>query len=162
MALSEKDADFWAGRLFDQHLATEQRRRFIASLGHPPLKIAPKAEAAQVEDPEPDIEETPWAEATEGLPRSLVLMQKRAGARGYSTRAYLRHGARRGHKGKLKDPPEGDYALLAAVRGEERFTAMWGEANGKWTFAEGLDYTPRDGIIPAVVKSTHINKERLA
>lgn len=159
--MSEADAGLWADRMFDQDVATEARRLFIESLGHPPLRIAPKEEAAQEEDPEPEIKETPWAEAAEGLPRSLVSMQKKAGLLGYSTRAYLRHGARRDARGKLKSPHEGGYALLAAVRGPERFTATWGEADGKWTFSEALDYTPSDGIVPALRKSTDLKKERL-
>ena len=154
--MSEKDAEFWADRLFDQAVATEKRRLFIESLGHPPLKISGRAPVT--EEPEPDIEEEPWREAEDGLPTPLRSMQKKAGAVGYSTRALLRRGARRDARGKLKDPPEGEFALLVAVRGPERFTAMWGESGGKWTFLEGLDYTPRNGITPQLVKSTHIKK----
>ena len=159
--MSERDAEFWAGRMFDQAVATEKHRLFIESLGHPPVMISGRTAAEKETETEPEIREEPWREVEDGLPTPLRTMQKKAGAVGYSTRALLRRGARRDIRGKLKDPPEGEFALLVAARGPERFTAMWGESGGKWTFLEGLDYTPRDGVIPRIVKSTHIKKERL-
>lgn len=157
--MSERDAEFWANRLFDQAVATERRRLFIQSLGHPPAKISERAPVA--EETEPDVDEEPWREAEDGLPTPLRSMQKKAGAVGYSTRALLRRGARRDVRGRLKDPPEGGFALLVAVRGPERFTAMWGESGGKWTFLEGLDFSPHAGIIPQIRKITALKKERL-
>lgn len=166
--MNKKDEEFWADRMFDQGLATEERRQFIRSLGHPPHRIDRRVEGELVVQGElpidvtPVIEETDWERVeVSALPQGAKSFRNAASKAHYHLAQFRRHGARRGAGDKLKRIPEGDFVIIAGVRGEERFTAMWSEANGKWSFEQGLDYTDEGGIIPTSKGITQLKKDRL-
>lgn len=166
--LSDADREGWAERRFDQEVATARHLRFVSSLSHPPVTIERRVAGELVTDDEllavePEITIIPRHEWEGDLPRSAKAMTTKAEKLGYAWRAYGHHGERRGSHGRLLDPPEADYCTVAFVRGEEKFLAMWAEVGGAWKFDTALDYTPTDEllVLPRIVKSTTITKERL-
>lgn len=160
MALNEKDAEFWDDRLFDQAVATAKRRMLIESMGHPPLRIS-RGTGGDEGDADPKVGETDWEPVVVGeLPRAARSFAKKLMIGGYGVNAYIRTGERRGAHGRLLDPPSGRFALIAAQRGREAFTAMWGEVKGKWEAASMLDYTDEGGITPTAKTITQLKKDR--
>lgn len=167
--LSSADRDAWAARLFDQAVATEQARRFTASLGHPPVEIKRRVGGVTVGDdeeyaePEPEVEVIPRREWEGPLPRSAASIQKKAESQGYATRAFFHHAERRGAHGRLLDPPEADYCTLAIVRGDVRVAIIWAKVGEKWKFDTALDFTFDEGKVtrPAIVNLATVRKERL-
>lgn len=166
--MNNKDEELWADRMFDQGLATERHRQFIRSLGHPPVRIERRVEGELVTEgelpvnAEPEIEETGWEPIDpDQLPRGAKSFRSAASRAHYRLAQFRRHGARRGAGDKLKKVPEGDFVVIAGVRGKERFTAMWSEADGKWGFEQCLDYTDEGRTIPMIKGITQLKKDRL-
>lgn len=163
--MSEEQQEFWAERRFDREVATARKRLFLDHIGHEKVQIVTGEEWRQQEldlgEDAPEIEETPWEVWPEGqkMPSSAASFVKKLLSEAFELRVYRRHGAHISTR-KLKHP-EGDFCLIAAVRGEVKFTAMWKEAGGKWTAADCLDYTPSDGIVPRLKTITELKKDRL-
>lgn len=168
--LSDEARDYWAGRIFDRVVATDDRRRFVQSLGHGPVDMTKRVGGELVTDAkeeaeltaEPEIARTTRVEWEGQLPRSAKTLEGQARKAGYLTRAYRHHDERRGAHGRLLEPHEADFCTLVAARGRERFLVMWAEVKGSWKLDTVLDYTPRDeGATPKIVKMTELKKERL-
>ena len=140
--MSEEQQEFWAERRFDREVATARKRLFLDHIGHEKVQIVTGEEWRQQE-----------------LDLGAASFVKKLLSEAFDLRVYRRHGAHVSTR-KLKHP-EGDFCLIAAVRGEVRFTAMWKEAGGKWTAADCLDYTPSDGIVPRLKTITELKKDRL-
>lgn len=167
--LTDEQRDYWARRRFDQEVAVERHRHFLQEIGHTFTPIERNFIEGEYVDPDDDqgeraVPSEPWREARESdLPSAARSLARAARKANYGVNTWMAHGERRGAHGRLLKPPEGDYALVAAAReGGERFTAEWGEADGKWSFLVALDFTPGDHVIPRRRKTiTELKKERL-
>lgn len=166
--MTDEQRDTWAARRFDREVATEEKRRFLREIGHEPVHIATGEEWLQLGlsvdvEEEPELSETDWTLVDESeLPRQARSFVKALLRSGYAVNTYHRYGARRhGSTGRLLDPPQGEFVLVAALRGEEKLTASWKWTGKKWESDEAFDYTNEGGITPSMKGITQLRKDRL-
>ena len=166
--MTDEQRDSWAARRFDREVATEEKRRFLREIGHEPVHIATGEEWLQLGlsvdvEEEPELRETDWTLVDESeLPRQARSFVKALLRSGYAVNTYHRYGARRhGSTGRLLDPPQGEFVLVAALRGEEKLTASWKWTGKKWESDEAFDYTNEGGITPSMKGITQLRKDRL-
>lgn len=166
--MTDEQRDAWAARRFYREVATEEKRRFLREIGHEPVHITTGEEWVQLGlsvdvEEEPELHETDWALVHESeLPKQARSFVKALLRSGYAVNAYHRYGARRNSAtGRLLKPPQGEFVLVAALRGDERLTASWKWTGKKWESDEAFDYTNEGGITPSKKGITQLRKDRL-
>lgn len=166
--MTDEQHDAWAARRFDREVATEEKRRFLREIGHEPVRITTGEEWLQLGlgidvEEEPELNETDWTLVDESeLPRQARSFVKALLRSGYAVNAYHRYGARRNSAtGRLLNPPQGEFVLVAALRGKERLTASWKWTGKKWESDEAFDYTNEGGITPSKKGITKLREDRL-